>query len=164
MTWFDIVALALIVLVAWLESIRGFGRALVDLVGGIIIIKVTPAVAEPLASTIPILGTPAANKGFWFALTFLVLAAVIVLAARLIYNTTLLSLEYFDPIVGALLGTATGIIVAFAFLHSLQLGYGTTEPGKVLEASFMGQEVLNFRSFHKVLDSLYHLGDIKKTA
>jgi uncharacterized membrane protein required for colicin V production len=158
-TWFDIVALVLIVVVAWLESIRGFGRALVDLVGGVIIIKLTPVVSAPAAQTVALLGTPDANKGLWFGLTFLLLAALIVLAARLIYNTTLLSLEYFDPIVGALFGAATGMIVAFAFLHSLQLGYGTGEPGKVLAASFMGQELLSLRSLHRVLDACYHLGD-----
>lgn len=159
MTWFDIAALVLIVLVAWLESIRGFGRALVDLVGGVIIIKLTPVVSAPMAEMVPVLGSPDASKGLWFGLTFLVLAALIVLAARLIYNTTLLSLEYFDPIVGALFGAATGMIVAFAFLHSLQLGYGTGEPGKVLAASFMGQELLNLRSFHRFLEACYHLGD-----
>jgi uncharacterized membrane protein required for colicin V production len=39
-TWFDIVVILLVVLIAWVESVRGFGRALLDFVGALISLRV----------------------------------------------------------------------------------------------------------------------------
>ena len=39
MTWFDIVAILIVVVIAWAESVRGFGRALYDLIGALIVIN-----------------------------------------------------------------------------------------------------------------------------
>ncbi len=160
MTWFDLVALVLVVLVAWVESIRGFGRALVDLVGGIVIVRLAPMLAGRLADSARIMYTPDANRAVWFGLLFVVMATLVVLASRLVYSSTLLSLDYFDPILGATFGVATGAILAFAFLHTLQLSYGTSGAGQTLMASFAGQELLEMRSFHKALRAMYHLGDV----
>jgi uncharacterized membrane protein required for colicin V production len=159
MTWFDIVGILLIALIAWLESIRGFGRALFDMAGAIIALKAAPEMAGPLAKMMPVLGGGGANEAFWLATSFLLLVLFTLLAARLIYQTTLLSLDYLDPVVGALFGLVSGLVTAFIFLRVLQLGYGTGEQAKVLLDSFLGQEILKLRSYHYVVSALNRLGD-----
>ena len=159
MTWFDIVGILLILLIAWLESIRGFGRALFDTVGGVIALKAAPEMAGPLARMMPVMSKTGPNEAFWLAVSFLLLVLFVLLASRFVYNSTLLSLDYLDPFVGAVLGVVAGIIVAFIFLRVLQLGYGGGEQGKILLDSFVGQELLNLRSYHTVVGTLQHLGD-----
>ena len=61
MMWFDVTALLLLGLIAWAESVRGFGRALFDLVGGVIALKFVPVVASPLANMLTVFAEKGAN-------------------------------------------------------------------------------------------------------
>ncbi len=158
MTWFDGIAIFLILFIAWLESMRGFGRAALDLAGGIIIVKVTPIIAGHLTQMLEMIENVDANKAFWYAVVFTLLVLLALLVSRLVYNSTLFSMDYFDPIIGGLLGLGCGLIVAYAFLHTLQLNYGSTEAGKLLMHSLAGQELLQFRSFNAVIKSLQDFG------
>ncbi len=160
MTWFDVVAFILLALIAWVESMRGFGRALFDLVGGIIAVKLVPVIALPLADSTAVMAAKGANQAFWLGLTLVVFGALVVLVARLVYQSTLLSLDYFDPIVGGIFGVMVGLIVVFFFLHALQLTYADTEQGRLLAQSFAGQEVLSLRSYHTAIQALHNLGKL----
>jgi uncharacterized membrane protein required for colicin V production len=158
MTWFDVVAMMLILLIAWLESVRGFGRAIIDFAGGLVAVKITPVIAMPLAKSIPIIGAEGPNHAFWFATIFIVLATLTVVASWLIYQSTLLSLEYLDPIFGAVLGIGSGVILAFVFLRMLQLDYGTSQQATALVNSFAGEELLQFQAYHRALEAMMNLG------
>ena len=160
MTWFDVVAFILLGLIAWLESIRGFGRALFDMLGAIIALKLAPVVADPLAENMAALSDKGGNQAFWLAMVFLALVVVIIIVTRLIYQSTLLSLDYLDPIIGGVFGVVIGIITVFFFLSILQYAYGAeSEQGRMLVNSFVGQEVLELRSYHTVVTALRNLGD-----
>ena len=159
MTWFDVVAILLVGLIAWLESVRGFGRALLDLVGGLIALKVASFVAAPLGTAAPLFQSPDTSTAFWHAAIFLILASLTVLASKLIYETTLLSLDVLDPLVGGVLGLGCGIVVAHIFLKTLVLGFGESEAADVLIGTFVGQELLKFRSYHTVVTALQNLGN-----
>ena len=159
MTWFDVVALLLLALVAWLESLRGFGRALFDIVGAIIALKVASVVSGPLSNSLPLFGTGASSEAFWYATLFVVLCALVVVGSKVIYETTLLSLDVFDPVVGGLLGAASGIVVAHVFLRTLLIIYGDAEAANLLIGSFVGQEFIRFRAYHHVINWLQNLGN-----
>lgn len=159
MTWFDVVAILLILLIAWLESLRGFGRAIFDFVGGLIALKVASFAAPPLAEAVPLLQPESHAEAFWLSAVFLLLVVLIIIATKFIYETTLLSLDVLDPVVGGLLGCASGVIVAHVFIRILLLAYGSTDFGTVVLNSFMGQEVILFRSYHNVVESLQNLGN-----
>jgi len=158
MMWSDVVALALIAGVAWLESHRGFGRALFDLLGAIISVKVAAALAEPLGKAVPVFSAAGPNQAFWLTAAFVVLAVLTVIGSKLIYDTILLSLDVLDPLVGGLLGFASGLVVAHIFLKMMSLGYADSEAAKLLLSSFMGQELLQFRAYHTVVTALQNLG------
>lgn len=158
MTWFDVVAVLLVIGIAFLESQRGFGRALLDLMGGIIALKLATFLSGPLAAGAPVLSTAERSEALWLAVTFLVLAAATVVASKFIYETTLLSLDVLDPLVGGLLGIASGMVVAHIFLRMLLVSYGEAEVANVLLNSFAGQELLKFRTYHRVIQALENLG------
>jgi uncharacterized membrane protein required for colicin V production len=157
--WPNIVALLIIVAVIWVESVRGFGRALFDVVGAIIALRVSLALAKPLASAVPILAGANSNQAFWLAGSFLVLMVLVVIASRFLYETTLLSLDVLDPVVGGIFGAITGTVAAHIFLRTLLVSYGDTEAAKMLLDTFMGRQLLEFRAFHTVVTALRNLGN-----
>lgn len=158
MTWYDVIAVLLIALIIWLESHRGFGRALFDFIGAVIALKVSGYVAGPLAESVPLAESRGTTEAIWMVGVFVVLVALVVIGSRFLYETTLLSLDVFDPLVGGLLGAASGMLLAHVFLKMLLLSYGESEVAKVLLGSFVGQELLKFRTFHIVLNTLSNLG------
>jgi len=159
LTWFDVVGLLLLALVAWLESLRGFGRALFDIIGAIIALKVASVLSGPLSKSLPLFGAGGSSEAFWYATLFVVLCALVVIGSKLIYETTLLSLDVFDPVVGGLLGVGSGMIVAHVFLRTLLTIYGDAEVAGLLMGSFVGRELIQFRSYHHVINWLQNLGN-----
>ena len=158
MTWFDILAILLIMGIAWVESVRGFGRSLYDLIGTLIAAKLASLLCGPLADVAPITPETGPSEAFWLAIVFVLLIILVVIATKLIYESTLLSLDVLDPIVGAIFGIVSGSLVAYTFLKMLELGYAGTDFANVVVNSFMGQELLQLRSYHSVVSALQNLG------
>jgi len=158
MTWFNVVVVLVVILVGWLESIRGFGRALFDFVGAIISVKMATFLAPHLAVAAPILPAPASAEAAWIAIVFVTLAILTVIATKFIYDTTLLSLDVLDPVVGSILGIATGVLVSHVFLRVLLAAYAGTEFADVVNNSFAGQELIHLRFYHQVVTSLQEIG------
>lgn len=158
MIWIDIVAVLIIVVVAWAESVRGFGRAIFDFVGGLIALKISTFLAPRLAEVAPMLHPQAYAEAFWIGALFLVMAVLVVVACKFVYESTLLSLDVLDPIVGGLLGIGSGIVVSHMVLRVMLAAYGDTEAAAMLMNSFAGQELVAFRSYHRVVTGLQNLG------
>jgi uncharacterized membrane protein required for colicin V production len=159
MNWFDVVAILLVLLVAWLESLRGFGRAIFDFVGALIALRIAIFAGTPLATAVPFLQPEAHSEALWMGVTFVLLTVLIIIATKYIYETTLLSLDVLDPIVGGLLGLGSGIIVAHLFMRSLLTAYAGTDFATVVLNSFMGQELITVRTYHIVVQALQNLGN-----
>jgi len=159
MTWFDAVAILLVLLIAWLESLRGFGRAIFDFVGALIALKVATFLSAPLADAVPLLQPESHAQAFWLSAIFLLLVVLIIVATKFIYETTLLSLDVLDPVVGGILGCASGVIVAHVFIRMLLVAYANTDFGTIVLKSFVGQEIILFRSYHAVVQALQNLGN-----
>lgn len=158
MTWFDAVVFILVGAVAWLESNRGFGRAIFDVIGAIVVLRITISLAGPLAHAIPLSQAEGTSQAIWLVGVFVVLIALVVIGSRFLYETTLLSLDVLDPVVGGALGVVSGLILSHVFLRAMLVAYGDSEAAKVLLGSFVGQELLQFRTFHIVLTTLQNLG------
>jgi uncharacterized membrane protein required for colicin V production len=158
MTWFDAVAILIIILIAWAESVRGFGRALFDVIGAIIAAKLASFLCRPLAEVAPVAADTGPSEAFWLATVFVVLLVLVVIATKIIYESTLLSLDVLDPILGAIFGIVSGMMVAYVLLRMLELAYAGTEFADVVAKSFTGQELLGLRTYHIVVNALQDLG------
>lgn len=159
MNWFDIIAVLLILLITWLESVRGFGRAVFDLVGALISLRVAIALAPSLATAVPLLQSDAGSEALWMAASFVLLMVLVIIATKYIYETTLLSLDVLDPLVGGVLGFVSGIVIAHTFLRVMLTAYANTDFGTTLLNSFAGQELVVFRSYHYVVTKLQNIGE-----
>lgn len=159
MTWFDIVVLLLVASVAWLESNRGFGRAIFDVIGAIVVLKIATFAAHPLGLAFPLSRVAGTSDAIWLVTVFVALMVLVVIGSRFLYETTLLSLDVLDPVVGGLLGAISGMIISYVFLRTMLLVYGDSQAANVLLGSFVGQELIKFRTFHTVLTTLQNLGE-----
>jgi len=91
-------------------------------------------------------------------IVFVALLVLVIIATKIIYESTLLSLDVLDPILGAVFGIVAGMMVAYVLLRMLELAYVGTEFADVVANSFMGQELLGLRTYHTVVNALQDLG------
>lgn len=158
MTWIDAVAILLVIGIGWLQSIRGFGRAVFDTVGALIAMKIATFAATPLATAVPLTSSEAGAEACWMAAVFVLLVILIIIATKFIYETTLLSLDVLDPAVGGILGVVCGVITSHIFLRALLIGYAGTDFAKTVMNTFVCQELVQFRTYHLVVTALQNLG------
>ena len=159
MSWLDILALFVIIGVSFLESHRGFGLALFDAVGALIAVKVSISVTPKLAESMRVGSSTNSAEAFWFLLSFIVLAGLMLLASKLLYQTTLLSLDTMDPIVGAILGFASGIIVSYVLLATMMLAYQGQPFADVLSNTAAYQQLVDFKGYNYLMDICRHIGE-----
>jgi len=160
MNWVDLVALVIIVGIAFLESRRGFGLALFDLIGAIIASKLAISFYEAAGKALPFNLKAQDAQGFWIILMFLILGALVLLASRFLYSTTLLSLDVMDPVVGAILGIASGIITAHIILRGMVLAAAGTPFETELAGTFAVIQLVDQTGFKALMEVLTHIGEL----
>jgi len=158
--WVDLVIICLYVLIVILETRRGFGRAIFDTIGFFGVLKVTCFLYPTLARLATLSDASHTNQAIWFALLFIITTIIFMIISRLIYGYMLISLEVFDPMLGLVCGIVIGTVVAHLFLRFLVILFTPYHVGVDLIAqSMLGEELLDFKTYHKVLNTLYHLGE-----
>ena len=163
MSWIDFIVILIFLAVTILESVRGFGRALFDTIALILVLKASKLLSPSLAGSISFLSAPHANEGFSFLLLFVVMGAVGLILAKLIYESTLWTFDAFDALLGGLLGLIASGAVANALLHGLFLwgAGGTAHPqafATYVQHTLSGQEFLEWRTYNTILGLLRSLG------
>jgi len=160
MSWIDLVAAGLIIGIAFLESHRGFGLALFDVIGAILAVKISVALTPLVAKAAPLGFTPEAAKGFWLIVLFLALGGLALLASRLLYQTTLLSLDVMDPTVGAILGIGSGLLVAHVVVRAMVLASAGSPFGEEVAETIAVRQLVELHGYHYVMHALRHVGEL----
>ena len=157
--WIDLVLVMTIVLAVSVEFRRGFGKAIFDFVAFFLALRAASLFYESLAGSFFFVRNARANEAVSFAATFVVLAAILWLIGKRVYDTTLISLDTFDPPLGAILGVGIAVIVGHALVKSLFLArsVGVVVP-EALAQSTLGFEFLEFPAYNALLDFLFSLG------
>lgn len=159
MSWVDVMVILVVILIAFAESHRGFGLALIDVVGAIVGMKLALFLAPILAESASLGFAQGTAKAFWLVVLFVLLVVVTLVAGKLIYSSTLLSLDVLDPIIGALLGIVSGLLVSHVILRAMLLATLGDPFGKQLAATFAVQQLVEFRGLNHILDVARHVGD-----
>lgn len=155
MNWLSIVLAVLILGVAVVQALRGFGRAAGDALGLYAALFLAGWLSEPLAGAVHFHSGAAINHSYAFVLLFLVLGGLSLGLSRYIYHLTPISAGMFDRVLGFVCGLAAGMIVA----HSLVSGMVMADPSGRQETAlvtngFVSNEMLDFPTYHSVLESL----------
>jgi uncharacterized membrane protein required for colicin V production len=152
MNWIDLVLFVIVVLAVWLEFCRGFGKAIFDFVAVLVAIKLALSYSSVAAGFLRFLSDKQDNEALVFGVCFLVLSVVLWFIGKLIYDSTLLSLDAFDPPLGAILGFAVAVVIGHAFVNALFMtsGAAATIPD-VIANSALGYTFLEFPAYHAVV-------------
>jgi len=160
MNWLDTVAILAIIAIASLEAWRKFGKALFDVVGGLLAIHVAHAAQPGLAALVSFSADPDTNQAASFATVFVVLAALTVIASKYLYNVTLLALpDAFEGFGGAVLGIVSGVVVAHAIVWMVFTSAGGDVRSNPYKGTLAVNELVQWDTYHQALDSLKHLGE-----
>lgn len=155
MNWLSIILAALILGVAVLQAIRGFGRAAGDALGLYAALFLAGWLSEPLAGAVHFHSGAAINHSYAFVLLFLALGGLALGLSRYAYHLTPISAGMFDRLLGAFCGLAAGMIAAHCLVSGMVMAdpSGRQETALVTEG-FVSNEMLDFPTYHAILESL----------
>lgn len=156
--WIDLILLAVVVLAVWIEFRRGFGKAIFDFVAVIVGLNIALSNSERLSGFLRFLPDAHDNQALIFSLFFLTLAGILWLIGKMIYDATLLSIDTFDPPIGAVLGFAIAVVLGHAFVNTLYIASGVKDiVPDVISDSTLGYSFLEFPAYHAVVNFLSSL-------
>ncbi len=151
MTWFDLAVVIVVAAFGTIEARRGASPAAMDCAALVIVGQIANGAHGAFADSLNI--APAVG----FAILYVVLGILGILLVRFIHSMTMLSLDTFDPIVGAVFGVASGIAAAHALGQIVLVAGGADYPA--LAQSALGDEILNFTTYKKIVWGLKHIGE-----
>jgi len=149
-TWVDVAIVISCVLIAVIETRRGFAPAALDLIGLIIVSVIVTTYGTSLA------GATGLSTGASVAVVYLFLAAATITGAKFASDAINFDIGPFDSAIAAVLGVLTGIVVGYALVHTLIILGGADQPA--IAGSLLAPEVHEFQTYHRVLDFLCQLG------
>ena len=155
MTWLDIVLIFVIGGIAVVEMARGFGRAAFDALLLYAALWAAESASLPLAAQVHLANGAAVNHADAYALLLVVFGTAALGCSRFVYGMTLFDAGMFDSLLGLVAGVGAGMIAAHGIVHSLAMADPNGTAGAALVAgSFIGHEMLNFPTFHAVMDTI----------
>ncbi len=154
MIWLDVVLVLLLLGVAALEMYRGFGRAVFDALALYGALWGANALSVPLAASIHVSSHPGVNHCASYGLLLVVLGALSLGVSRLVYNMTLMHTGMFEGLLGLGAGVAVGMMLAHGLVRVIVLSDPSGNAAQMVAGSFMGNEMLDFTTYHSVIDAL----------
>lgn len=156
----DVVLVVLIVGVVALETKRGFGRAIFDFAALLIAVRIAPLLVPAASKSLQLARDAQANEAILFAAIFVLTGGALLYLGKLAYDSTLISLDTFDPFFGGVAGFAVVLIVGHAVVKALAISAGVDgAPPDVLASSSLGMQFYRFGAYHQVMDFLVSLPD-----
>ena len=156
--YIDLIVVIIFLAAVIVEAKRGFGKAVFDAAGILVAVKAAPGAASWLAKHIKFSATAGPNEAVNYALFFVIVGVTLVLLGRLLYSTTLISAEVFEPILGGVCGIIIGIVLCHAYVRTIWLASGADEIPMVIVNSLLGNEMLTFSGYHDFIERLHNIG------
>ncbi len=156
MTWLDGLCLLLILLIAAIASWQGTVRTGVAVVGFYVSGKLGQFLADRLAPSVQWFATTDANKAALFAITFLLLGGLTVVAAYLVDQVLQLSLEEVDHLIAFPLGLIVGVILTHWVVQMVVWLYGANPSfAALIDRSPVAKEMLTFQGLKGFIGLLF---------
>jgi len=156
MNWLDIVLMVLIVGVAIVGTVRGFGRTAFDALGLYAALWSAATLAPMLASHVSLhAGEPGVNQSWAFGILFVLFGALMLGLAWYVQGMTQWNAGMFDKLLGMAAGVAAGTILAHGIVSALV----TSDPNREASAAIVtqgtvGNELYSFPGYHSVMDTI----------
>jgi uncharacterized membrane protein required for colicin V production len=149
MTWLDLVAVVLLVLVSVLEARRGAVPAAAELAAGLIGLGFAKTLATTMVGTFETEATA-------FLVLFALAVGLAALAGGLTDTYTKWDIGPYDKVVASIIGMITGLALANGAFHAALLAEGGLKA--TAEASLLYGQVYQLDLLHAIGDMLRNLG------
>ena len=155
MQWFDWMTLAIIVVVAIVEAVRGsksggFGLPLFDAAGVILAAVAATNLSSPVAQALSM------QKSLVMLIMFALFTVGAFIVGYWLFGLTGWSFQSLDGLLGFLFGAATGWAVAHMVLRLLLESQGYTGPvGSAMPNAIIAREIFEFRGWNWVMNLLF---------
>ena len=157
--WIDLIMVTIVAAAVIIEFHRGFGKAIFDFLAIVLALRGASLFYEAWSKSVHIMADKQANEAMVFFLLFAVMAVVLLIIGKIVYGYTLISLDTFDPPLGAVLGLGIAIAVCHLLVQTYFLAANVQgEPPLLIEQSWFGYEFLEFHVYHRILDFMFRLG------
>lgn len=147
MTWPDFVTIGLCILLAFVESKRGFVASLLDMIGAVLVLEV-------------------AASAYWhmhslsYVSAYLLLIGlgilIVAVATTLFKRYTEMDIGALDSSLAGLLGIFTGLLLAHAMYGAVILAYGRN--AQVYRGSLLAGQVYDLNAVHSFLRFMGRIG------
>lgn len=147
--WVDLILIVVVVAAVAIEGKRGFGRAFFDFAALVLALKLVSVLHGSVSASFRFAADAATNQAVLYGVLFLLIGSGCWFVGKQIYDHTLLTLETFDPVLGAVLGVAVAVVLGHAFTQMLAT-IGTVDGNLplTLTKSGFGMEFYDFKSYH----------------
>lgn len=154
----DVVLVVIAIVTVAIETKRGFGKVVFDFIALLITVRMVALISPKVASVISFSADPLVSEAIWFGIFFVVVGGILIYIGKIIYESTLLSLDTFDPFLGGVLGIGVAIVIGHVIVKTLAISAGVDgAPPDVLVNSKLGMEFYNFTTYHKIIQFLSSL-------
>jgi len=157
--WIDLVLILIVVLGVAIGLKRGFGKAIFDFAALLVALRLAEMAYLPLSKSIHFSADKQANLAWSYGLSFVVIGAVLWFIGKAAYDTTLISLETFDPALGAMLGFGIAVIVGHALAKTAFIATAKLDYSELIAHSRLAAEFYGFGTYHSVVETMKRLGD-----
>lgn len=157
--WLDLVILGIVALAVMAGFKRGFGRAIFDFAAILVAARIAYLAYTPLSEAINFSANEQANAGWSFGLLFVAVGIILWLIGKLAYDTTLISLDTFDPPLGAMLGIGIAIIACHMFASTVFMATEKDSKSDIVYQSAFAPEFHTFTTYRNAIDTMKRMGD-----
>ena len=157
MNWIDVILFTIMAGAVLLEMKRGFGRTIFDFAALLVTMRLVSMLLPGLSHSIKLAADPHINEARLYVLSFILIGGLLLSLGKLIYDTTLVSADTFDALLGGIFGFGVGLMLCHALVKAIALTAGPNAIPDVIANSAFGTEFLTFQSYHDLMHTLYNL-------
>jgi hypothetical protein len=131
---------------------------LLTAVGAFVAMKLSVLWAAPVALAVRLSADPGHNQALILGALFVLMMGAVVLLTYVLHPDTWLSMEPFEALMGGATGLVTGWLTALVFFTAV----GTWGARDLLYSSALAPEIVELRTYHNIVRSLYGLGETQE--
>jgi hypothetical protein len=152
--WLDYTILILFPVIIAIESRRGFGLALFDLVALLAAIRFVPSMIPETAGVLRFSSVESVNHAYVYMVLCLAISGVFMIAATTVYNETVRDVSFVHPFFGGVLGIGTWMAASHILLRMLYISSGSQFYPAAISESVLASQCLDFQSLHAMANNL----------
>jgi uncharacterized membrane protein required for colicin V production len=134
---------------------RGCGKILFDFLALLGALWLDSSIFVQASHSLRIVTNDFQNAADVFAVLFVLFGGIGLLLSHIAYKSILLDLGMLNKTLGLVLGFMTAVVICHAITKTISIADLASKTPSILASSRVGDETLNFTTYHSVIEDLY---------